>query len=43
DKEDDKKLPNTGEAERNLTLFATALAALGGMFAFGRRRNRKED
>nr|WP_068129509.1 G5 domain-containing protein [Nosocomiicoccus ampullae] len=43
DKEDDKKLPNTGEAERDLTLFATALAALGGMFAFGRRRNRKED
>ncbi|CAM3393272.1 G5 domain-containing protein [Nosocomiicoccus ampullae] len=43
DKEDDKKLPNTGEAERDLTLFATALATLGGAFTFGRRRNRKED
>ena len=43
DKEDDKKLPNTGEADRDLTLFATALAALGGAFTFGRRRNRKED
>ena len=42
DKKPENALPDTGQ-ETNTTLWATLLAGLGALFAFGRRRNSKND